>query len=174
MGLEQVYDKRLKGENGAEIYISKIEEGREIEKITIAKKEPKNGENIKIAIDLDLQEKIYKTMRGEPGSSAAVEPKTGEVLALVSSPNFDSNMYTTYISKTMAEKMKNSDTNPTFNRFNKVYCPGSTFKLITSAIGLNTGVINPEEGINISGNSGKEIVVEATIKLQGLITAQNR
>lgn len=151
MGLEQVYDKRLKGENGAEIYISKIEEGREIEKITIAKKEPKNGENIKIAIDLDLQEKIYKTMRGEPGSSAAVEPKTGEVLALVSSPNFDSNMYTTYISKTMAEKMKNSDTNPTFNRFNKVYCPGSTFKLITSAIGLNTGVIDPEEGINISG-----------------------
>ena len=56
MGLEQVYDKRLKGENGAEIYISKIEEGREIEKITIAKR-TKNGENIKIAIDLDLQEK---------------------------------------------------------------------------------------------------------------------
>ena len=151
LGLEQVYEKRLKGESGGEIYISKIENGKETEKIAIARKEPKNGEKIKVAVDSDLQMKIYNQMKGEPGSAVAVDPKTGEVLALVSSPNFDSNIYSTYITQTIAQKLKDTEKNPTANRFNKAYAPGSTFKLITTAIGLDTGAIKPEETFNITG-----------------------
>ena len=147
-GLEQVYEDRLKGENGATIYISKQNNN---DKVVILKKESKAGENITLSVDSELQKKIYEGMNKEPGASAAINPKTGEVLALVSSPSYDSNAITTYVSNTQkAEWEKTGD--PFKNRFTAVYSPGSTFKLITAAVGLDQGKIKPSELINIPGN----------------------
>ncbi len=149
-GLEQVYEKRLKGENGAIIYISRQKDGMEIQKDTILKKEAKAGENIILSVDTQLQKNIYKGMNKEPGASAAINPKTGEVLALVSSPSYDSNAYTTYKSNTQIAAWKAAK-EPFKNRFTAVYSPGSTFKLITATVGLDGGKIKPEELINIPG-----------------------
>ena len=145
-GLEQVYEDTLRGEDAAEIYIE-----RGMDKITIASKEVKNGNDITLSIDTDLQNKIYSQMTLEKGAATAVNPKTGEVLAMVSAPSYDSNTFTTYISKTQQAKWEENDYSDEINRFNKTYSPGSTMKFLTSAIGLENGVIDPNEEINIEG-----------------------
>ena len=149
VGLEQVYEKRLKGEKGGEIYIAK--DGKDDSKKVIVRKEAKDGENIKLSIDFDTQKKIYDEMKADAGASTAINPKTGEILALVSSPSFDSNLYSTYIPDTISNAWKSAVKSPFTNRFKAVYAPGSTFKLVTGAIGLKTGIIKPAEALNITG-----------------------
>lgn len=150
-GLEQVYEKRLKGEAGGRIYIERgTSEKKEV--IEVGKKEPKDGENIKVSIDLQLQKKIYEEMNKESGAAVAAHPKTGEVLAMVSSPSYDSNVFSTYTTDTQKAAWEATPVDEFDNKFNNSYSPGSTFKLITGAIGLNKGVIKPEEGVNIQGN----------------------
>ncbi len=151
MGLEQVYEKRLRGEKGGEIYIAK--DGKDASKKVIARKEAKDGENIKLSIDYDTQNRIYDKMKNDAGASAAINPKTGEILALVSSPSYDPNLYSTYIPDTIRTAWKNALKSPFTNRFKAVYAPGSTFKLVTGAIGLKTGIIKPDEGLNITGKT---------------------
>jgi len=150
-GIEQVYEDRLRGVNGSTIYILKAKDNR---KVVILKKESKAGENIKLSVDINLQKKIYEEMNKEPGASAAINPKTGEVLALVSSPSFDSNAYTTYKSNTqLAAWEEESGKEPFKNRFSATYSPGSTFKLITAAVGLDNGKIKPDALIDIQGKA---------------------
>lgn len=145
-GIESVYEDTLRGEDGAEIYIK-----RGSDEISILKKEVINGEDIKLTIDSTLQSNSYTQLDGEKGAVTAVDPISGEVLALVSSPSYDSNMFTTYVTKTKAAEREANNYTDTINRFSKTYAPGSTMKLITAAIGLNTGKINPDEAIEING-----------------------
>ena len=147
-GLEKVYEDSLKGEDGARIYLLR---GEAEEEITIAEKEAISGNDIQLAIDSALQIKIYKEMNGEKGAATAVNPKTGEVLAMVSSPSYDSNIFVTYKTKAVKERWEHLDGDQFDNRFNNVYSPGSTIKLVTAAIGLNEGIINPNEEMAISG-----------------------
>jgi len=149
MGLEQVYDTRLKGEKGVEIYI--VNAGQGDSKKVIVRKDAKDGENIKLSIDFDMQEEIYDEMKGNAGAAAAINPKTGEILALVSSPSINPNLYATYVPDAVKTKWANAVNGPYINRFKAVYSPGSTFKLVTGAIGLKTGNIKPNDAINIIG-----------------------
>ncbi|MDQ0223992.1 penicillin-binding transpeptidase domain-containing protein [Metabacillus niabensis] len=148
-GLEQVYEDSLRGIDGIEIYIER--NGEKIE--TIAKQAPKNGKDIKLTIDSNLQSTIYEHMDGEKGSAAAVHPKTGEVLALVSSPSYNSNRYTTYVTREEQKRREAIEYEDEANRFSKLYSPGSVFKLITAAEGLEKGVIDPNQQISIQGRS---------------------
>ncbi|WP_024613212.1 penicillin-binding transpeptidase domain-containing protein [Clostridium sp. Ade.TY] len=145
-GLEQVYEDTLKCENGGEIYIERGDK-----KIEVASKNPKDGKDVKISIDSNLQKKIYSEMNGEKGASTAVNPKSGEVLAMVSSPSYDSNMFTTYMTKTEKKQLEETKNAAYENRFTKLYSPGSTFKLITATTGLEDGVIKPNDKKDIKG-----------------------
>lgn len=156
-GLEQIYEKRLRGKNGAEIYISKQKDGSETDRIPLCKKDPKDGENIKLSIDFDLQNKIYAEMNKNAGACTAINPKNGQVLAMVSSPSYDSNAFTTYASKSQKAAWKSSVKDPFLNRFKNLYAPGSTFKLVTAAIGLSQGKIKPDETVNIQGKQWKQV-----------------
>lgn len=147
-GLEQVYEESLRAKNGGEIY---IERGKE--KISIAKKESENGVDIKLSIDSGLQGKMYSEFGEEKGAATAVDPKSGEVLAMVSAPSYDSNVFQTYVTKTQSELWEKNNYADEINRFNKVYSPGSTMKLLTSAIGLENKVLKPEESRDIKGVS---------------------
>lgn len=147
-GLEQVYEDTLKGKDSAEIYIERGEE-----KITIAKKDGEDGNDIKLSIDSALQSKIYSEMNGEKGAATAVNPKTGEVLAMVSAPSFDSNVFTTYVTKTQKSKWEETNNADEINRFNKTYSPGSTMKLLTSSIGLENKIIDSNATRDIKGLS---------------------
>src|SRR5699024_5915931 len=83
-GLEQLYEEKLKGEKGVKIIVTNDDK----EDVILAETEVKDGENIELTIDADIQETIYKSYDGDAGTAAAIEPKTGETLALVSSPGF--------------------------------------------------------------------------------------
>lgn len=147
-GIEQVYEDTLCGEDGAEIYLS-----RNNEEISILKKEVVNGTDIKLTIDSTLQTNSYAQLNGEKGAVTAVDPKTGEVLALVSAPSYDSNMFTTYVTKTKAAEREENNYTDQINRFSKTYAPGSTMKLLTASIGLNNGMLNADESVTIDSQS---------------------
>ncbi|MDU2489520.1 MAG: penicillin-binding transpeptidase domain-containing protein [Clostridium celatum] len=147
-GIEQVYEDTLRGEDGAEIYLS-----RNNEEISILKKEVVNGADIKLTIDSTLQTNSYAQLNGEKGAVTAIDPKTGEVLALVSAPSYDSNMFTTYVTKTKAAEREANNYTDQVNRFSKTYAPGSTMKLLTASIGLNNGILNADESVTIDSQS---------------------
>ena len=149
MGLELAFESRLRGERGGEIVLVDDDTGRVIHEVV--RKDPVHGERIQLAIDLDVQQKIYHEMRDEPGSAAAIDPRTGEILALVSTPSFDSNVFQTYIPDDVRNQWNDSEHSYFLNRFNSGYAPGSVFKLVTAAIGLNNQTLDADEVIPISG-----------------------
>ncbi|RDW17002.1 penicillin-binding protein [Oceanobacillus arenosus] len=146
-GLEQLYEDRLKGESGVQITISKENE----EDTILAEKPVKNGENVSVTIDINTQEKVYASYDGDSGTTAAINPKTGETLALVSSPSFDPNEILYGTTSNMWETLQNDPKNPLLNRFSATYAPGSVIKPVTASIGLQNGTIIPDEGIEING-----------------------
>ena len=140
-GLEQVYEEKLRGANGATISIKKSDGTS----VTLADKEVKNGENIILTIDGDLQKKIYDEMDGEAGAAAAINPTTGETMALVSSPSYDPNKVIAGLTTSEQEDYNNNKLEPFTNRFKNTYAPGSVLKPIVAAAALTEGVITPEQ-----------------------------
>lgn len=146
-GLEQVLEKRLKGESGVKIYVKKEDGTQE----TIAEKEVKNGEDIKLTIDRTVQGTIFAQMDGEAGTAAAIDPITGETLALVSTPSFNPNKLTLGATSAQWKELEDNEQNPLLNRFSATYAPGSVMKPITAAIGLQQGAIDWKKTINVDG-----------------------
>ena len=147
-GLEQIFEDKLRGEKGGRVFMEDAQ-GKEIK--DLARKEAKDGESVTLTIDAKVQEKIYNEMKGEAGASAAIDPQTGETLALVSSPAYDPNVRVRGASKAQLEAWNNDPKKPMMNRFTQAVAPGSVFKPITGAIGLETKVIDPKEELNIEG-----------------------
>ncbi|RKQ35592.1 penicillin-binding transpeptidase domain-containing protein [Oceanobacillus halophilus] len=146
-GLERLYEEQLKGEPGVEIYITKEDD----EKITLTEKEVQNGENIVLTIDINIQEKIYDAYEADAGTTAAINPKTGETLALVSSPSFDPNEIMYGTTEDLWNTLENDEKQPLINRNISTFSPGSAIKPVTAAIGLQNGTIDPDEGLEING-----------------------
>ena len=149
-GIEGLYEKELKGENGVKISIM-TEDG--VEKNVVASVDKQDGENIRLTIDSDLQGLVYDQFREDKSCSVAMNPFTGEVLALVSTPAYDDNEFILGMSGERWEQLNNDENKPLYNRFRQVWCPGSSFKPITAGIGLTTGTINPEEDYGSEGLS---------------------
>lgn len=149
-GLELVYEDLLRGINGTEIYITDSN-GNKIQEL--AKQDKKDGENITLTIDSSLQKQVYNQMKNDKGLFVIMEPKTGELLALVSTPSYDSNDFTVGLSQEKWDELNNDEANPLYNRFIQKYCPGSTFKAVTGAIGLTTGDIDPNKDYGYQGTS---------------------
>lgn len=150
-GLEQALEDRLRGKAGLKIWIEKPAEGSE--PIVIAEQPVENGETVNLTIDAEMQKTAYDAMKGEPGTSAAINPKTGETLVLLSSPGFDPNRFMLGISGDEYKALEEDPANPLFNRFKAAYAPGSTLKPVTAAIGMEAGTLNPSEGITINGET---------------------
>ncbi|WP_339227302.1 penicillin-binding transpeptidase domain-containing protein [Oceanobacillus sp. FSL K6-2867] len=146
-GLEQLYEEQLKGKKGIRIVIAN--EGEE--DIVLAETPVEDGETITTTIDINIQEKIFNTFKDDAGTAAAVDPKTGEALALVSSPSFDPNEVLYGTSGNFWEKLEEDERNPVLNRFSATFAPGSVIKPITGAIGLTNGSIKLGDGIEING-----------------------
>lgn len=145
-GLEQVYEDTLRATDGVHIYIERG--GKDI---TLAKIKSSDGKDIKLAIDSDLQKSVYDQMDNEKGASIAMNSATGEVLAMVSSPSYDSNTMVTYKTKTIAKEWEENKNASFDNRANNLYSPGSTMKLITASIGMENKAIDPNEKMKIEG-----------------------
>ena len=152
-GLEKVYEERLKGKDGVEIYIEG-EDGKR--KTDIAKIDVQNGENIKLTIDSTIQTKLYNELKDNEGFFVVMHPKTGALLALVSTPSYNPNSFTLGMGTDEWNNIKNDERNPMLTRYLQSYCPGSTFKPITGAIGLTTETLSTEDTFQYSGLSWKK------------------
>ncbi|RHW40099.1 penicillin-binding transpeptidase domain-containing protein [Lysinibacillus yapensis] len=147
-GLEMAFEKELRGQNGGEIY---IETANGDKRATIQKVEKQDGQTIKVTIDANLQQTAFDALENAAGATVAVEPKTGNLLALVSKPSYNPNQFVVGISQSQYDEYNNNEDKPFMNRFTNRYAPGSTFKPITAAIGLESGATTVEETHKISG-----------------------
>ncbi len=155
-GLEQLYEEKLRGTDGVTILIEK-QDADQKEEIVLAEKPVEHGEHVHVTIDVNVQEKIFNTYQDRSGTAAAIQPNTGEVLALISSPSFDPNELSYGISQSKWDSLMEDKKQPFINRFTATYAPGSVIKPITAAIGLTNGTIKPEDGVTIEGlRWGKE------------------
>lgn len=134
-GIEAAYEKQLKGTNGATISI--VDENGST-KSTVATQEKQDGQDITLTIDIDLQRDLYNAFDEDQSASVAMNPTNGEVLALVSTPSFDSNDFIYGFSTEEWDALNNDEDQPLTNRFRATWVPGSTMKAITAAIGLET------------------------------------
>lgn len=150
LGLERTYEDTLRGMDGVEIYIIN-ENGDRIKEIK--KQDKQDGKDVKLTIDIALQNKLYEQMKNDKGFFIVMEPKTGEILSAVSTPTFDSNDFVVGITTDKWNQLNNDESKPLYNRFVQKYCPGSTFKPVTGAIGLTTGTINANDDLGYSGTS---------------------
>jgi penicillin-binding protein 2 len=146
-GIEEAYEKDLRGRRGVKIFLvdvfSRIKGSYANGKMdTVAVQ----GSDIISGIDLDLQEYGELLMKNKRGSIVAIEPKTGEVLTLVSAPDYDPSLLVGRVrSENFAKLQSDSVSEPLFNRaLMASYPPGSTFKPINGLIGLQEGVITPK------------------------------
>ncbi len=147
-GAEGLFERELKGQNGCRIYIVDAD-GKEKEEIACRRAE--NGKNIKLTIDAQLQKILYEQFQQDQSCSVAMNPYTGEVLALVSTPSYDNNDFILGLSAEKWAKLNEDERKPMYNRFRQVWCPGSSLKPVTAAIGLESGAVNPQEDY---GNEG--------------------
>ncbi len=147
-GIESLYETELKGKDGCKIYIVDSEGN---EKTTIAETIKEDGKDIRLTIDTDLQKELYEQFENDRGCSVAMNPYTGEVLALVSTPSYDNNDFILGMSEEQWTALNEDENQPLYNRFRQVWCPGSTFKPVVAAIGLKTNTIDPNEDF---GNEG--------------------
>lgn len=147
-GMESLFEKELKGQNGCRIYIidSEGNEKEELAYILV-----RHGQNIQLTIDAGLQASLYERFKEDKSCSVAMNPYTGEVLALVSTPSYDNNDFIMGLSNEQWTALNEDENKPMYNRFRQVWCPGSTFKPITAAIGLESGAIDWAEDY---GNAG--------------------
>ena len=141
-GAEGLFESELKGQNGCRIYIVDAEGNTKEE---LADRLVEHGKTIKLTIDSKLQNALYEQFREDKSCSVAMNPYTGEVLALVSTPSYDNNDFIMGLSSEKWTALNEDENKPLYNRFRQVWCPGSTFKPITAAIGLESGAVDPNE-----------------------------
>jgi penicillin-binding protein 2 len=150
-GLERKYDKYLLGEHG-EIAWEVDAIGRTISKDGYVIKEPVSGKNLYLSLDLEVQKKLYDVIKegvaeykAQGGAAVVQNPNTGEIVAIVSYPSYDNNLFVGGISSTEYSALLNDPGNPLLNRAIAAQMPpGSTFKTIVAVAGLDSGAITKD------------------------------
>ncbi|MFY9607992.1 MAG: penicillin-binding protein 2 [Blastocatellia bacterium] len=154
-GIEAVYDKILRGENG---YRRMIVDSRGRPVAELDRKEPTKGQDIITTLDVDLQrlaEDLF-TSRNETGALVALNPQDGEILAMVSVPGFDPNVFARNVVSTENRKevraIVNDPAHPLFNKaIQSIYPTGSTWKILMATAALEEGVITPKNSRLVCG-----------------------
>ncbi|MBQ1613043.1 MAG: penicillin-binding protein 2 [Selenomonas sp.] len=156
-GLEKVYDKELRGENGGQ-QVEVDVTGKPVQILGI--KQPIPGADLYLTIDKNLQtaaekavDEQLKLIHANAAAVVCLNPQTGEVLAMVSRPAFDPNLFAHGISSKDWDKLNNNPYHPMDNKtITGEYPPGSTFKIITGTAALTENVVSPSELIMDSGH----------------------
>lgn len=147
-GIERAYEDRLKGTDGLGVYIED-ENGKVVKKVI--ETEAQDGEDIKLTIDAAMQVKLYEQLKEEQGFFVVMNPKTGEVLALVSTPSYDPNKFILGMTSDEWTEMSTGEGKPMYSKFLGTWCPGSTMKPLTGAIGLSTETLSVDDEFGYTG-----------------------
>ena len=148
-GLERFFDAYIRGQRGAEL-VEVNAYGKEIK--NLGRIDPVAGYNMMLTIDTDLQKAAWEAVQGKAGSVVALDPRNGEILAMVSSPSFDPNLFYEGISSEQWSQLQNNPFAPLSNKaVSGQYPPGSTYKLIVAAAALEEGIITPDTRVFCNG-----------------------
>jgi penicillin-binding protein 2 len=149
LGIEQSYEKDLHGTTGAEQVLT-MASGRAVRELS---SDPATaGDTIKLTLDIKLQKLVEDLYGDRRGALVALDPKTGEVLAFVSKPTFDPNLFVDGIDPDHWKALNESPDKPLLNRaLRGTYAPGSTYKPYMALIALETGKRRPEQAISDPG-----------------------
>ncbi|MCJ1884617.1 penicillin-binding protein 2 [Pseudomonas sp. LA21] len=140
-GVEKFYENELHGTVGYE-EVETNARGRVLR--VLKRTEPVSGRDIVLSIDSKLQAKAEEALAGRRGAIVAIQPSTGEVLAMVSQPSYDPNLFVTGISFKDYSALRDSEDRPLYNRVLRgLYPPGSTVKPAVAIAGLDAGVVTP-------------------------------
>jgi penicillin-binding protein 2 len=150
-GIERVYDDVLRGDDGLAIEVVDSLGRVRNEK---ARQYPVQGDDVILTIDRELQAEAERSLEGREGVIVALDPMTGEVLALASSPTYDPNRFITRFTPKEWTDLISDPTSPLENRaIRGLYAPGSIFKLVMSMAGLTFGYVNPANTVYCSGST---------------------
>ena len=155
-GIELTYEKYLKGNPGV-LEIEVDSHGRQQRQLSVS--EPLPGNNLTLSLDVNLEEKLTKTLQkaienaNSPGGAAvALNPQTGQILAITSMPTFDNNLFGRPTAAEEYQKLANDPSKPMFDRaISGIYPSGSTIKPVIAAAGLQEGIITANTTINAPG-----------------------
>ena len=148
LGIEKEYDNFLRGEIGYK-FLEKDSKGTVIK--VLSSEPPKKGKNLKLSIDLELQRTLFKEFTGKKGALIAIEPETGFIRALISSPSYDPNYLNNLYSDEIEKILQDKDS-PLFNRaVSGQYPPASTLKPFIGLAALEEQVITWDEKIDDQG-----------------------
>lgn len=149
-GVEGKYDAMIRGVDGGD-QIEVDARGRGVR--LVDRIEPKSGFNLVLTIDRRLQQVVEEAFAGKSGTAIAMNPKNGEILAMVSRPAYDPNLFAARLSPTDWERILEDSGHPLQNRaFQAQYPPGSIFKLVTTIAALEKGAITPDTKFTCNGS----------------------
>lgn len=147
-GIEKSFDCQLRGQSGKKL-VEIDAKGKYLRTIDVI--QPQAGEKIQLSLDFDLQKKSYELTKGKKAAVIVTNPKTGEILASVSTPGFNSQDFEDQINPNIQKYLTDKD-NPLFNRVTEgIYPPGSLFKLIMATAGLEEKAIDEKTEIEDIG-----------------------
>lgn len=153
MGVEAAFEETLRGEWGGQ----QVEvDGRGQILRILGEKRAKAGKNIQLTLDLDLQKAAEAVLGNRKGAVVAMDPRNGAILAMVSNPAFDPNIFSTKINSETWRKLQAKD-HPFVNRALQAFPPASTFKIVTTTAALESGKFTPDTylrtyaGIRVGG-----------------------
>lgn len=153
-GVELMYDNYLRGRDGAQ-YWEYDSHGRRLAEYKPARREPVAGDNVYLTIDFELQRRAeqYFIENEMVGAAIALDPRNGEVLAMVSSPGFNPNVYSRRFTPDVYKTILSNPFKLEVNRaIQGLYSPGSVFKNVMAMAGLSEGVIGPATTFNCGGS----------------------
>ena len=144
-GIEAVYEKQLRGSSSGKIDL--VDKNDKVIENLCAIEIDEGPQDITLTIDIDLQQSLYNEYQNDKSASVAINPKTGEVLALVSTPSYSNNDFVLGLSTDKWDALNNDSNQPLMSRYKQTYTPGSTMKPITAAIGLETKTIDANKDL---------------------------
>jgi len=140
MGIELAFENLLRGERGGQQV--EVDGAGQVVRI-LGQKPTKAGQDVTLTIDLDLQKAVEKALGDRKGAVVAIDPNNGAVLAMVSRPAFDPNLFSTRISDAQWRQLQSAD-HPFVNRALQAFQPASTFKIVTTVAALESGKYSPD------------------------------
>ena len=153
-GIEAAYEEKLRGITSGKIDL--VDKNDKVIKELCHKEVKMSPQDITLTIDIDLQQSLYNEYQNDKSASVALNPKTGEVLALVSTPSYSNNDFVLGLSTDKWNALNNDVNQPLMSRYKQTYTPGSSMKSITAAIGLETKAIDPNKDLGAKGKWQKD------------------
>lgn len=147
-GAERIYEEQLRPKDGYTIEIrNQLGEVKDV----VLEKPAEDGQDVKLTIDITMQQYLYQEMEGDEGCAVAMDPTTGAVRALVSTPAYDPNDFVMGYTASAWEALNSDESQPLYNRYLAAWTPGSSFKPVVAALGLTAGTLNPDEDVKNDG-----------------------